>query len=779
MSKPTLLEPGNLYIKGKLVESEVPVEYIIRWIKDHLEEFGHSDAALKDRILVVKSETGSGKSTVLPVEIFRLMRDKSTSIDVRYTGKSLICTQPRVLTTVALANDITSRAWNPDMVLDVTVGYQTMPMRSKIPSGLIYATAGTLAAQLQNRTDNEIMEKYKFILIDEAHERSVDGDMMLMLLKYFYLRNAGTKKLPFLLLMSATFNADLYASYFDIPAANIIEVKGRTHPITIHWPKFDTANYVNSVVETVAKIVRENDDPPDKCDILIFSPGASESAQIITALGTGTAGTALVLNINSDIITKQADDFKLIFKPLSELPQPASRRIIVATVVAETGLTINTLKYVIDCGWNRTKESYYGIEGLITRPAPKSRIKQRMGRVGRLFPGEFYPLYTEEAYNALEDQQLPDIFNNSCGAIILGAIREQQQQKLTAKILPEFKIEDIMLLDPPSPQTFILANATANVLGFVHPKVLLPDGVSFGYGLTPLGEIASRFTRTPMHFVRLFMAGYTWNVAASDLLTIAAMSGIALPNLFKREFGKSAAELPTYANMLRESLPNFIRTKVGAGDTGVKPAKPPSEEEQFYFREKLLICDDFVEAILIYDLFLRTVAEYQNNTVEIKEWCEEMLLDYDQLIEIAKIRDSIAEEMLFTGLNAFRADSSRLSRATAQNFMERVRLIKQCLYEGLIMNIMVLGDDGKYYTNGREITVPPLFSDELAARLAALDMVSAHTKIMPKYLVTDMFKLVAVPKKNGEQQLLYRVTPNLVSVLDGYVSPDIELVGPK
>jgi small subunit ribosomal protein S24e len=87
-----------------------------------------------------------------------------------------------------------------------------------------------------NQEDADIMGRYRFILIDEAHERALDSDMTLMLLRNFYQRNAGNKQLPFLLLTSATFATRRYAEYFGVGAENIVEVIGRAYPIETHWP---------------------------------------------------------------------------------------------------------------------------------------------------------------------------------------------------------------------------------------------------------------------------------------------------------------------------------------------------------------------------------------------------------------------------------------------------------------------------------------------------------------------------------------------------------------
>ena len=287
MSKaPTLLVSGSLRLGARGEPSdEVPVRYITAWLRKRMPEYGSHTARLADRVLVVRAETGSGKSTTLPVAVFRILRSENTPARQRYQGPGVICTQPRVLTAIALANDVSSRPWNPDMVLGETVGFQTGPVSNKPPAGLVYATAGVLAAQLRNQEDGEIMGRYRFILVDEAHERALDIDMMLLLLRNFSRRNAGNERLPFLLLTSATFVTHRYADYFGVGPDNVIEVVGRTYPIETHWPASGNNDYPAEAAAVAIGIHEGHpEDRPERADILIFMPGAQETTAVALAL---------------------------------------------------------------------------------------------------------------------------------------------------------------------------------------------------------------------------------------------------------------------------------------------------------------------------------------------------------------------------------------------------------------------------------------------------------------------------------------------------------------
>ena len=829
---PTLLVAGSLRLTGEPPPAgQTPIDTITAWLRKRMPEYGGHDASLANRVLIVRAETGSGKSTVLPVEVFRILRNKNTPVGLRYRGPGVICTQPRVLTAIALATDVAvaHSPWNFDMRLGETVGFQTGPVSNKPPAGLVYATAGVLAVQLRNQEDADIMGRYRFILIDEAHERALDSDMTLMLLRNFYQRNAGNKQLPFLLLTSATFDTRRYAEYFGVGPENIVEVIGRAYPIEVHWPAQGTNNYPAEAAAVALRIHEEHpDDRPEQADILIFMPGAAETTAVAAALARAagrprqgddaSAGPAprrafLVLMINREVIVSQAGDYPLVFEKPERLPlvggERPARRIIISTVVAETGLTIDTLRYVIDCGWSRTKEVYqpWGAEGVVTRPAPQSRVEQRKGRAGRLFPGDFYPLYTKNVHGALEAQQLPEIISVGVAEIYLAIVREQQRQKLRTGAPPEFRVEDMTLLDPPPPEALLAAGATAVALGFVSARAPLPRrwppaelteavlaapaegplALARGYGLTALGHAAALFARTPMEGVRALFAGYMWGVAASDLVTAVAMFGTPLPDLLvgrgREKKGATPSALPPGAAALRAALPPYLVLRMGGGVTG---ALPPSESEAFYFRARLLLADDFAEAILLFDAFALRIDASQGDVAAVADWCAGVGLSFEAMLGVAGKRESIIEEMIVAGLNPFRAADRRLAALGVDEFTEGVCALKQCLYAGLGGRLLRWDPghpEGPAYVSphsGLRVRTPGLFTDAMASRLKALHVTQGPAEALrPRWIVTDQIRLVPAPKREGDagQPLLYVAETNLVSVLDGYIDLDPDFGG--
>lgn len=831
MSKlPTLLVPGNLRLAGGEAPPGVaPIDYITQWLRRRMPKFGGHDASLANRVLVVRAKTGSGKSTVMPVAIFRILRSKDTPAGLRYRGPGVVCTQPRVLTAIALAKDVAAEhsPWNPDMLLGETLGYQTGPVSNRPPAGLVYVTAGVLAVQLRRGEDAEIMDRYQFIIVDEAHERSLDGDLTLMLLRAFYERNAGNERLPFLILASATFVPARYAEYFGIGPANVVEVEGSTHPIERHWPAQGTNDFPAAAAETVVRIHEARAaEPPGRGDILVFVPGKAEAREVAAHLekankkyaregaeAAGEPGPLLVLTINREVINSQAGDYPLVFERPERLPwvggRAPARRVVISTTVAETGLTIDTLGHVVDGGWSRAREVYQpeGAEGVISRPVPRSRAVQRAGRAGRLFEGHFWPLYTENVYAALDEQQLPDIIAVGPAEVLLALVREQQRQKLGQGRAPEFRVEDVAALDPPPPEAYLAAAATATALGFLAPRAPLPArwpvdplalaaaaaaapplAVARGYGLTPLGHVAAAFARTPMEGARVLLAGYAWGAAAADLLTAVALFGSTFDRLLAPAERRRKGGLPPGSGALREALPAFLAQRTGGAASGVTGALPPSESEAFYFRARLLLADDFAEALLVFDAFAARLDASQGDVGAVAAWCEGAGLSYDALVELARARDTVAEEMVAAGLDPFRAPERRLAALPADGFTEGLRRFKRCLYDGLRGRLLRLDDRGAggpgYYTSqGVRVKTPPLLSDAMAARLRALRVThpAAPPTWRPRWLLTDVVRLRPAEKRPEDKAppLLYAPEAGLVSVLDGFVAPDLDLDGPR
>lgn len=811
MGKPTLLVAGNLAgAAGRNHAQTVPIDYIISWLKDRMPEFGAPPPrSLADRTLIVRSETGSGKSTVLPARLLRLLRSEKTERAVKLAGAGVICTQPRILTAQTLARDQAADDENyPDLVMGVTIGYQTGPVNEKPARGLIYATAGTLLAQLRVMPAADILARYRFIIIDEAHERSLDIDSLLMRLKTFLRRNLGNPRLPFVLLASATLPVAKYAKYFGLGDENVVEVTGRAFGVQQFFPEVGTNDYPREAVRVALELhATRLDDDPDEADILIFMPGGREIKTVVELLtkanweyrepGSKT-GPFLLLAISRAEILAQSRDYRLLKVPPANLRVPAAdgrkflrpvRRIIVSTVVAETGLTIESLKYVVDCGWSRTQEVYYPGEfrGIVTRPAPQSRIKQRMGRAGRKFPGEFYPLYTKGVYESLAAEQPPEIITEGVAPIFLDVVAATLEAQVLAGAAadqgrpPVFRVADIDMLDPPPVDALADAIEKAVTFGYLRAT---PEAVAAGgHALTRLGAVAGRFAFLGMAQAQTLLVGYLWQVSIRDLALIVALYEQRDALIyFKPPFGQSQQEDAEKARQkaIRAGLPDYLVTPPSATLGGGEG--PPAASEEYYYRARLLISDEFIEALLVFEGLARALDRTQGDLGALLDWCEENGVDFEGAVVLADLREGVVNELLAAGLNPFWGEEHRLADAPPEAFFDTVVRLKNCIYAGLRFSALAYDAKAGTYRarTGDPVEVPPAYADAAQSRLRGLGA-EAVAESRPRRLATNGVRLRGAQKDRKEKwpPLLYRLVPGLVSVLDGYVDVDASAGAPR
>ena len=215
---------------------------------------------------------------------------------------------------------------------------------------------------------------------------------------------------------------------------------------------------------------------------------------------------------------------------------------------------------------------------------------------------------------------------------------------------------------------------------------------------------------------------------------------------------------------------------------------PPSESEAFFFRARLLLADDFAEAALLFDAFARRLDAAEGDVGAVAAWCAGLGLDFGALVELARRRDLVAEEMAVAGLDPFRAPERRLAALAAEDFTEGLCRFKRCLYDGLRGRLLRRADDhpeGPGYVSalGVRVRAPPRLSAARAGRLRARRVTGpgAPPVWRPRWVVTDAVRLRpadARPEDRGPP-LLYSAEAGLVSVLDGYVDPDLDFDGPR
>ncbi|SCU80248.1 LADA_0B05930g1_1 [Lachancea dasiensis] len=359
-------------------------------------------SAIKEhQVLIVVGETGSGKTTQLPQYLVEEGYTKSGTLQIA-------CTQPRRVAATSVASRVADEM---NVVLGKEVGYSIRFDDKTTPDKTIlkYMTDGMLLREFM--TDPEL-KKYACIIIDEAHERTLATDVLLGLLKDILPHRKDLK----LLISSATMNAAKFADFFyDAP---IFNVPGRRFPVDIHYTLQPEANYLNASITTIFQIHTTQQVPGD---ILVFLTGQEEIEaakqnleEIAHVLGSKVR-PLIIAPIYANLPQEQQSK---IFEPTPE----GCRKVVLATNIAETSLTINGIKFVIDPGF--VKENSFvpstGMSQLLTVPCSRASVDQRAGRAGRVGPGKCFRIFTKWSYfHELELLPKPEILRTNLSQVVL------------------------------------------------------------------------------------------------------------------------------------------------------------------------------------------------------------------------------------------------------------------------------------------------------------------------------------------------------------------------
>ena len=448
----------------------------------------------KNRIVIIQGETGSGKTTQIPQFL----------LDAGYYG-GIVCTQPRRVAAMSIAKRVSQEM---EVELGEQVGY-TVRFDDKTSKNTLikYVTDGLL---LKEATTDHTLKKYQIIIIDEAHERTLSTDILFGFLKELMEKRKELK----LIIMSATFDIEKFQNYFDAPLAII---KGRTYPVDIIYLSSPTDDYVDCAVKKVIQIHKE--EKPG--DILLFLTGEEEIESACQQIRDGIeelgdeVGYANVIPIYSTLPPYLQEK---IFEPPPETNPRGikGRKIVVATNIAESSITIDGIVYVVDPGF--TKQKVFNprgkMESLLINIISKENADQRAGRAGRTKPGKCFRLYTEESYQKeLKKSSIPEILRSNITSVVLNLL------KLGINDLVHFDF-----IDPPAPETMMRAIEMLNYLGAMDD-----DGK-----LTELGSQMNQFPLEP-ELSKMVLAGVKYK-CINDMLTLAATLSVKSP--FLRPRGK-------------------------------------------------------------------------------------------------------------------------------------------------------------------------------------------------------------------------------------------------
>jgi ATP-dependent helicase HrpA len=474
---PPITFPGELPVSGKRREI--------------------ADVLRAHQVIIVCGETGSGKTTQLPKICLELGRG----------SKGLIGhTQPRRIAASSTAKRIAQELGSP---LGEHVGFKVRFTDTLSKGASVkLMTDGILLAETQT---DPLLKQYDTIIIDEAHERSLNIDFLLGYLKQLLPKRPDLK----VIITSATIDADRFARHFgagDKPAP-VIEVSGRLYPVEIRYRPIEPneksserqdarpgsaqrgqRDLMDAVVEAVDELARLGSG-----DVLVFLPGEREIRDAAEALRKHHPPHVEILPLFARLSVQEQER---VFKISN------ARRIVLATNVAETSLTVPGIRYVVDAGLARVKRYSYRnkVEQLQIEPVAQSAANQRAGRCGRVAAGVCIRLYDEQDYLQRPKFTEPEILRSSLAAVIL-----------RMKSLRLADVETFPFIEPP------MGRAVADGYQLLQELGAVDDTNQ----LTPLGRQLAKLPLDP-RVGRMILAARE-NAALTEVLIIAAALSVQDP----------------------------------------------------------------------------------------------------------------------------------------------------------------------------------------------------------------------------------------------------------
>ncbi|KAG1657328.1 putative ATP-dependent RNA helicase DHX34 [Nymphon striatum] len=506
------------------------------------------------QVILVAGDTGCGKSTQVPQYLIRSGYEK------------IACTQPRRIACISLCKRVAFETLNE---YKSQVGYQIRFDKSKTQrTRILFLTEGLLLRQV---CTDSALSSYNVIVLDEVHERHLHGDFLLGVLKCLIQQRKDIK----IVLMSATINIELFVKYFN--SAPVIQVPGRLFPIEMNYRpisvmekgsksvKIDPGPYVR-ILQLIDKTIPES----ERGDLLVFLSGIAEITTIADAAQVYAEQTKrwIILPLHSTLSISEQD------KIFDSAPEGV-RKCIISTNIAETSITIDGIRFVVDSG--KVKEMNYDtsckMQKLKEFWISCASAEQRKGRAGRTGPGVCYRLYSEKEYGEMSPYSTPEIQRVPLDALIL---------QMLAMGLPDPR--KFPFIEPPSSSS--IENA---VVSLIEHGALDNDEI-----LTPIGKMLSNLP-VEISIGKMLIMGSLFRMVEPALSLASALS-------VQSPFTNSSFKNPEAMNA----------RKCHESDYG-----------------------DPITLLNIYNEWLRIKADRHENS---RKWCRKRGIEEQRLYELTKLR---------------------------------------------------------------------------------------------------------------------------------------------
>lgn len=533
-------------------------------------QYGHRILkTLKEhQVVVVAGDTGCGKSTQVPQYLLA-------------AGFSHVaCTQPRRIACISLAKRVGFESLSQ---YGSQVGYQIrFESTRSAATKIVFLTVGLLLRQIQREPS---LPQYQVLIVDEVHERHLHNDFLLGVLRRLLPKRPDLK----VILMSATINISLFSSYFG--SAPVVQVPGRLFPITVVYQPIEAEPSVSKSEKLdprpylrVLEAIDNKYPPEERGDLLVFLSGMAEISAVLEAAQTYASHTQrwVVLPLHSALSV--ADQDKVF-----DVAPPGVRKCILSTNIAETSVTIDGIRFVVDSG--KVKEMSYDPQAKLQRLQEfwisQASAEQRKGRAGRTGPGVCFRLYAESDYDAFAPYAVPEIRRVALDALVL------QMKSMSVGDPRTFPF-----IEPPPPASLETA------ILYLRDQGALDSSEA----LTPIGSLLAQL---PVDVVigKMLILGSMFHLA-EPVLTIAATLSVQSP------FTRSAQNNPEGA-----------------------AARRPLESD---------LGDPFT-LFNVFNTWVQVKSERSRNS---RKWCRRRGIEEHRLYEMANLRRQFKELLEDHGLLA-------------------------------------------------------------------------------------------------------------------------------
>lgn len=400
-------------------------------------------AVKENQIIIIQGETGCGKTTQIPQYLHEAGYTKTEMKhgEVKMVG----CTQPRRVAAMSVAARVSQEVGTK---LGHTVGYSIRFEDCTSEETVIkYMTDGMLLREI---LDDPILSKYSVMIVDEAHERTLHTDILLTLLKDVTRERDDFR----LIISSATLDEQKFLHFFDHPP--VFKIKGRLFHVQHRFMSSDQKNSTGNMIDSCLRVVMQIHRTEEPGDILVFLPGQEEIEELQKEIETNVKrlGSKIRELLIRPIYANLPTDMQSrVFEPTP----PGARKVVIATNIAETSITIDGIVFVVDPGYCKQNKfsSKTGMETLAITRISKASADQRAGRAGRNRPGTCFRLYTREEFMTdFQENTQPEIQRLNLANVVL--------------LLKTMKINDVLnfeYVDRPPTEVLLFAIEQLTALG--------------------------------------------------------------------------------------------------------------------------------------------------------------------------------------------------------------------------------------------------------------------------------------------------------------------------